>query len=686
MAETLSPNPVQKQRATISTRLQSPTSPFFLGSNDDKLERAQARAARAAAVRRKLAEDAFLPPPPSSPSNSCLDGAQIMELFRNCIKLASENKINQKNTWELKLIDHLSEIIKVEDEKDTETNFQKASCTLEAGVKIYALRVDSVHSEAYKVLGGISRAGLNDQQETSAEGDNDNNEQDVNQPKKDSERKLSPLSTLESSFEALNVKKLDVAFAVDPLYHQTTAQFDEGGAKGLLLNNLGIYGGCRVLFDSQEIPAKCISSTNDTNSSNRIDISFAGECIDQMVANVNTKKDICPTFSAIVQQLDEYSLQQRQHQSSQDSVCEVDDITVELNGVNDINGDRGCELDDGSYDNGEACSFDHNDDAYHADDGFDPGDQNLADQYEEQETSMSSEFDEYDRLDNVASLLLGASGVISTHNAWAGPEHWKYRKSKTVGTESVTAQDTELVSAAKRQKTKKASEADIDFTKALDEGMPDIFAPPKNLKSLLLPAKKVPCSNKLPEDCHYHPEDLVKLFLLPNVMCLGKRRRRRRVADNGSWQEGSDFSGALPAWDNDSSCSGPDNDGYAHSDIEEQDVLVSQPRQVNKIEVHYDKTAKQVDVHLLKETLWGHIHEFVQAPEMNDPEDAISFNQVLATFPDDCGAAAARDISPHLCFICLLHLANEHGLRIQGCTNMDDLSIHLPVSSQNTDL
>lgn len=63
---------------------------------------------------------------------------------------------------------------------------------------------------------------------------------------------------------------------MDPLYHQTTAQFDEGGAKGLLLNNLGIYGGCRVLFDSQEVPAKCISSVSDTNSSNLIDISFAG--------------------------------------------------------------------------------------------------------------------------------------------------------------------------------------------------------------------------------------------------------------------------------------------------------------------------------------------------------------------------------------------------------------------------
>lgn len=34
-------------------------------------------------------------------------------------------KINQKNTWELNLIDHLTEIIKVEEEDDSETNFQK---------------------------------------------------------------------------------------------------------------------------------------------------------------------------------------------------------------------------------------------------------------------------------------------------------------------------------------------------------------------------------------------------------------------------------------------------------------------------------------------------------------------------------------------------------------------------------
>jgi len=66
-----------------------------------------------------------------------------------------------------------------------------------------------------------------------------------------------------------------VAFAVDPLYRQMSAQFDEGGAKGLLMNNLGIYGKCRLLFDSLEVPGKCITSQNESDISDTIDLSFA---------------------------------------------------------------------------------------------------------------------------------------------------------------------------------------------------------------------------------------------------------------------------------------------------------------------------------------------------------------------------------------------------------------------------
>ena len=46
---------------------------------------------------------------------------------------------------------------------------------------------------------------------------------------------LNPEATLESSLEALNVKKFDLAFTVDPLFHKTSAQFDEGGARGARL-------------------------------------------------------------------------------------------------------------------------------------------------------------------------------------------------------------------------------------------------------------------------------------------------------------------------------------------------------------------------------------------------------------------------------------------------------------------
>lgn len=62
---------------------------------------------------------------------------------------------------------------------------------------------------------------------------------------------------------------------IDPLYHQTSAQFDEGGAKGLLLNNLGVYTGCQVLFDSQEVPGKGMSCASQHSMSDTIDLSFA---------------------------------------------------------------------------------------------------------------------------------------------------------------------------------------------------------------------------------------------------------------------------------------------------------------------------------------------------------------------------------------------------------------------------
>lgn len=37
--------------------------------------------------------------------------------------------------------------------------------------------------------------------------------------------------------------------------------------------------------------------------------------------------------------------------------------------------------------------------------------------------------------------------------------------------------------------------------------------------------------------------------------------------------------------------------------------------QVQKIDVNYDKTSKQVDVRILKETLWSRLQDIQKAPE-----------------------------------------------------------------------
>ncbi|KAL2944764.1 Condensin complex subunit 2 [Bienertia sinuspersici] len=689
MAETLTPKSIsiqkqkpQKQKPQIS----SPTSPFFLSSNDDQLERAAARAARAAAFRRKPVE-VRAGPRDSLSSDSFLDRHQIMELFQNCVKLASENKINQKNTWELKLIDHISEIIKVETEhNNAETNFQKASCTLETGVKIYAVRVDACHADAYRVLNGISRAGLEADNEFPIGLARTSKERDGSRP-------VSPLSTVESSFEPLNAKKFDgiVRFSsylttVDPLYYQTSAQFDEGGAKGLLLYNLGVYGGCRVLFDSQEIPAKCIPPTYVSTSSDLVDVSFAKGCIELMAANLHQKQDISPSLRDLIKQYDKFGLPPRMFDGTESvqnpNVTDANNVDFDVGkesfGTCDATEDMGFQLNDGSCDDSEAWPADHYDHTTISGEGINADIPTKQNYREEPMQFMSDEPVVDDTFDNVAWLFCRELGYKSARNAWAGPDHWIYTKPN--GPENIFAHDSRSNCAAKRTKHKSSLELDIDFTRHLDDEVPNIFAPAKNPKSLLLPRKKVICPNKLPEDCHYQPEDLVKLFLLPDVLCLGKGRRRLSGSD--SVLQGGDFDESFSSWDN-CTIDDPFDSDFIQSGAEE-DVLVSEPRQVGRIEVEYEKTSKQVDVHMLKETLWTLMQSSIQTPEVNIDVGAVSFRHLLTAIPDDCKAAATQDISPHLCFICLLHLANEHGLTIVGCPNLDDLSIHFSVACEET--
>lgn len=181
------------------------------------------------------------------------------------------------------MIDHMQDMVtsSMALGADGNMNFQMASGAVEAGVKIYSSRVDSVATEAYKVLSNLSRANNKDGarpclfrvpndspilehhlirtstlahlpggEEDAADTEGVEDDAEDAGPRK---RKIrSGGSTLESNSDNLNLKDLEYQITTDPLFQKTSASFDEGGAKGMLLNNLSVQNGCQIVFDSSD--------------------------------------------------------------------------------------------------------------------------------------------------------------------------------------------------------------------------------------------------------------------------------------------------------------------------------------------------------------------------------------------------------------------------------------------------
>lgn len=134
-----------------------------------------------------------------------------------------------------------------------DNSWKKLSQTLDAGAKIYGFRVDSVHNETYKVLGGLNRTELAEgifkvfdlvqtitlyvaAQEAEVNGPTVEEERENRKIRRD----LDGDATLEKNLNNIDTNKYDLEFDVDPLFQKTSAKFDEGGAKGLLLNNVSV--------------------------------------------------------------------------------------------------------------------------------------------------------------------------------------------------------------------------------------------------------------------------------------------------------------------------------------------------------------------------------------------------------------------------------------------------------------
>jgi condensin complex subunit 2 len=170
------------------------------------------------------------------------------------------------------LIDYFHDMSLLRNNTDNSINFQRASCTLDGCVKIWTSRVDSVGTETGKLLSNLASEGrANDDDEPTSDNPDVH---DPSQPKKKKAHRAE--ATLAKNPAQLRSKKLDLEFNVDPLFKKTCADFDEGGAQGLLMNHLslgvGSEGGMRVVFDASDSMGKVTDEEETQEPEGTIDL------------------------------------------------------------------------------------------------------------------------------------------------------------------------------------------------------------------------------------------------------------------------------------------------------------------------------------------------------------------------------------------------------------------------------
>lgn len=124
--------------------------------------------------------------------------------------------------------------------------------------------------------------------------------------------------------------------------------------------------------------------------------------------------------------------------------------------------------------------------------------------------------------------------------------------------------------------------------------------------------------------------------------------------------------------------------------------LVTSSRRVRPEYVQYARVAKKVDVRKLKENLWTGLAfdtppKQPQQPQHDGDMDVVveeeprKFTQIMNELQGVYPQKTMADISTSYCFICLLHLANEKGLVIEGNEGLTELSVKKDLTAEGPD-
>ncbi|XP_034286659.1 condensin complex subunit 2 [Pantherophis guttatus] len=677
--------------------------------NDDERERKQRRRSRVFDLQFSTESPLSIQSPTSKqaetslPAIPQLSNAQIADHYSTCIKLSTENKITTKNVFGLHLIDYMTEILK---QKDSElTNFKVAAGTLDASAKIYAVRVDAVHADVYRVLGGLGRDAA--PAETENNQDTGGEKEDLDHSKKRPIKRKHLYKTIEQNLNNINVSETERKCESDPMFQKTASSFDECSTAGVFLTTLHTHSYLsEVLFDSTVVPLPSSSGTSEIPSSSPVKVTDLKSTLLRCVE----KSAICPSLSGFL-------FTQWNSETHNESVSALLEKFKKSEQAFDINAETGNE----SFEDRMEDDFD-----------ADVLDKTMARDLGESSEKLegcriaperSRENQVSVREGDIGSMCLQLSMNPSEYSyfsprimsMWAGPEHWRF-KPRHKG-------DANAERVSKRKTIKKVFEINFDEEIDFELHFRKTRAATVLSKSTLQSQSKK--SNTLPTDFHYDPDNLTRLFLKPqirlsNLLPQGRSPSHHddddevREYDYNNPNDTSNFCPAVQEGDSDDDnepvkfigqggmfemtaypTGGDDHDGelddgkvkgFNISTYGEAN-MVAEPQKVNKIDIQYAKTAKKMDMKRLKQSMWrlltdvpkNQTEEESEGTQKKVNSSSISSPKVFSSITKDLlqslPSVMAKNLSVPLAFACLLHLANEKNLKLQGVQDLSEVLV-----------
>jgi condensin complex subunit 2 len=667
---------------------------------------------------------------PETPSAvSGYSAAQLAAHYTDCIKLSAENKITHKNAFKMKLIDYMADMFTKRRRGGEEGlggkgigNFQEAAAGLDACSKIYASKVDIVHSETLKLAQGVTSSRNHEGDERGADGGGGDGEGEEDAKKRLRRKKKS--NTVEKNLANINCAKFELEFDIDPLFKKVSAQFDSGAGGGQFLSTLQIRDdSCEMLLDSTARIEPIIPAAEQAADEEMEDVELPE---DAPWPKIEEDLLVCPTFAKF--SFNGWSLEKE----------EADDpFNLSASQNADVDANNDLDNDEHAFDVDAPCHIDAQDDDHEQDnDVF--GDV-IADDYENLDLAGAavravqkpavSNADVQTLRDHLAAVPTEYSyfdhGRLGT---WAGPKHWKFKAGPKgsyradLGTGAAATAD----GGKKKQQKKEKDKVDFGKLESSEELIADFVE-----RAMTVPKRAIKLQNKTmqnwsdektmqPEDLHYSGNDFVKLenVVKSNVAPLKRAADADTAVDDDdvrdydfdNLNDSQNFCPNLPstAGDDDDTTNGGEFTGVFSQTVmapENSGIdglgLVSAPNRVEKIQIGYAKTAKKVDMRRLKTVQWNILlsksRELTVAEnkendggDLNKAEETtgsdgektvlagdMRFSDIYQELrrTDKLPSKMQEGLSVPLAFVALLHLCNEQTLQLENSKDFADFLI-----------